>query len=425
VEIVRFTKSGAGERQGRDWRDAKPFASLAGHLRQAKPGDVFLIGFDRDREDPIFFDGDPLVLGASGDAANPIRIEVGYIGHVDDIHPARGPGRRLFFKNPSAWSTRRSGAPAPANRYLTLQGGVSHVRIAGFGLEGTSVDGFVKFRVNEGEKATFTDVSIQRISAVRIGRLLETTDGASINGLLVEDCDAFEIIRGFARFRSLTDSVLRNLYLDGADVDGGGKNVCQMIAVEAGSNVLFENVIMRNAINMVGATTRGSGSGYVQGDGIVCERHTSSMVIRNCHGSGMGDSAFDLKTDGLLMEDSSAYGCKFGARIWSQGNNIIRRCAIGNPRTTGANEGACVQTVGRVDVVDCILQAGPGTAIFRIGRAKDGTESVIRVFGGSIRLDGNAALVAGDGPGTVELHDVAVNGALRNRNYAFDGKSIR
>src|ERR1044072_3553438 len=107
MAILRYTKAGAGRRQGDQWSDARALPALGDDLQHAKPGDVFLIGFDRDREDPVFQDGDTLVVRASGEAANPIRIEVGYIGHVEDVHPARGPGRRLFFKKRAAWSTRR------------------------------------------------------------------------------------------------------------------------------------------------------------------------------------------------------------------------------------------------------------------------------------------------------------------------------
>lgn len=424
MPILRYTKDGAGRRQGDQWGDAKALRALDDDLKNAKPGDVFLIGFDRDREDPVFHDGDTLVLRGSGDAANPIRIEVGYVGHLEDVHPARGPGRRLFFKNHAAWSTRRSAPEESGGRYLTLAGGVSHLRIAGFALEGAPADGFIKFRAAEQAESAFDDVSIQGISAVRVGRLLETTKGASVKGLLVEDCDVFEMVRGFARFHAITDSVLRNLYLDAAGVDGGGENVCQIIAIESGSNVLFENIVMRNAINMIKSTTKGSSGAYVQGDGIVCERATSNMVIRNCHGSGMGDSAFDLKTDGVLIEDSSAYRCKFGMRIWSFGSNVIRRCAIGGPRRTGGNQGACVQSLGRVDVIDSTLQAGPGAAVFSIGGKKDGAERLIRVIGGSIRMDGNASLVAGEATGRIELHDVAVNGTLSNGVFASDGTKI-
>lgn len=424
MPIVRYTKNGAGRRRGDQWVDARALPALYDDLKQAKPGDVFLIGFDRDREDPVFHAGDPLVLRSSGEVANPIRIEVGYIGHAEDVHPARGPGRRLFFKNPAAWSTRRSAPVTSGGRYLTLEGGASHLRIAGFALEGAPADGFIKFRAADNVENVFEDVSIQGCSAVRVGRLLETTKGASVKSLLVEDCDVFEMVRGFARFRAISDSILRNLYLDAGDVDGGGSSVCQMIAVESGSSVLFENIIMRNAINMIDTASRGSNSAYVQGDGIVCERPTSNMVIRNCHGSGMGDGAFDLKTDGVLIEESSAYRCKFGVRIWSDGNNVIRRCAIANPRSTGGNQGACVQVLGRVEVVDSILQAGAGTAIFSIAGKNDGGERLIRVFGGSIRMDGNALLVAGDAPGRLELHDVAVNGTLRDGTFASDGTKM-
>jgi hypothetical protein len=418
MTITRFTKQGAGSRSGNDWQNAAELASLGGHLRNVQPDDVLLLGFDRDREDPVFYTGPPVVLSQSGTAEKPIHLEVGYIGHAVDVQPQRGPGRHVFFKNPAA-STRRGEAGNRGSRFLTLQNDVSYIRLAGFRLEGAPADGFVKFGTAR-EGSTFKDIVIQGISATNVGRLIESDPNTIINGLIVEDCDASQISRGFARFRTINDSVFRNLFLDAAAVDGGGPNICQLIHVDRGQNLVFANVIMRNAMNMIGPSVSGR-SAYVQGDGIVTERGTSQVVIRNCHGSGMGDAAFDLKTDGVTLEDCSAYRCKFGVRIWSNGNNSIRRCAIGNPRTTGGNRGACIQVGGRADVVDCVLQAGPGATIFSFNGERDAANRMIRVSGGSIRLDGDAALVDGPARGTLVLNDVVVNGSLRNETRDYRG----
>jgi hypothetical protein len=421
MTIAHFTKRGAGRQNGDDWPNAAELDALAGHLRMAQADDLFLLGFDRDREDPVFYAGAPVVLSASGTPEKPIRLEVGYVGHAVDVQPQRGPGRHVFFKNPAA-STKRGASSNRGSRFLTLQNGASHLRLAGFRLEGASADGFMKFAPAR-EASPFEDIVIQGLSATNVGRVIECEPDTVINGLIIEDCDAAQIARGFARFRTINESVFRNLFFDAAAVDPGGPNICQLIHVERGQKLAFTNVIMRNAMNMIGGGANGRGT-YVQGDGIVTERGTSDVVLRNCHGSGMGDSAFDLKATGVTLEDCSAYRCKFGVRLWSDGANLLRRCAIGNPRTTGGNRGVCIQIGGQADIVDCVLQAGPGTAVFSFNGEPDAANRAIRVFGGSIHLDGDAALVDGPARGTVELHDVVVNGALRNQNYAYAGSRI-
>src|SRR5262249_39519316 len=152
--------------------------------------------------------------------------------------------------------------------------------------------------------------------------------------------------------------------------------------------------------------------GYVQGDGIVCERGTKNVTLRRCHGSGMGDAAFDLKTTDAVIEDSSTDSCKYGARIWSHSNNVIRRCDFRNPKSSGKIKGACIEAVGQVEVIDTKLQAGPGTVAIKLQPSKKGIDPVVRVRGGSIQLDGDAELAFANGAGVVELHQVAVNGVM-------------
>jgi hypothetical protein len=416
MTVLRLTKRGAGKNSGEDWPNAAGLASLGRVLGAAREDTTVLIGFDRDREDPVFYSGSPVILSASGTAEKPIRLTAGYIGNNFDVQPQRGPAHQMFFKNSGA-SLRRAGAPGKGNRFLTLANGASHLRISGFRVEGATADGFVKFS----GRGSFDDIVLEGMGGTHIGRFIECDPDTAIGGLIVENCDAFGIVRGFGRFRSLTDAVFRNLFLDAGHVDGGGSQICQIIHVEKGRDVTFENVVVRDAVNLIPGD---KGEHYAQGDGIVTEAGTASFVLRNCHASGMGDGGFDLKTVGVTLEDCSASRCKFGMRIWSRGENMMRRCAVESPHSAGGTRGACVQVRGTVDVIDSVFQAGPHTSVFAFNGNREATDRVIRVFGGSVRLDAGAALVAGVVHGKLELHDVAVNGTVRNETHDYGGKEL-
>jgi hypothetical protein len=420
MTVIRMTKHGAGRSSGENWENAAALKALSSYLGDAREDTAILIGFDRDREDPVFYAGSPATLSGSGGPEKPIRIAAGYIAREDEVQPQRGPGRQIFFKNPAS-SGRLAASSNRGSRFLTIANGASHLQLSGFSLEGAPADGFVKF-AGRGS-ASFQNIAFEGMSAVNIGRMIESDPDTAIDGLRIEDCDAFRIGRGFARFRSLSNAAFRNLFLDAGNVDGGGQNICEIIHIEKGRNVLFENVVLRNAANMIEADARDSKS-YPQGDGIGAEGGTSAFVLRNCHASGMGDGGFDLKTVGVTLEDCSAYRCKYGIRIWSHGDNIIRRCVVGNPWTIGGIRGACVQVGGTVQIVDSVFHAGPGTAVLTFNGGRESPDRVIKVFGGAIQTERGGALVAGQAHGKVELHGVAVNGSLRNGVYDYKGADI-
>ncbi|HVZ98873.1 MAG TPA: right-handed parallel beta-helix repeat-containing protein [Caulobacterales bacterium] len=389
-----YTKHGEGRRRGAGWRDSRPFALLANDLRDARPGDRFAIGFPNFGENPVDWTGANLVVQRSGAPGRPIRIEAGYGVGQAELRAARGAGG-AFFLAPNSMRAR-VGAPLRIN-------GASYVEVSGLRVDGASADGVIKF----GPGAS-NNVALRGFSVRNAGRAIETDRGAQIRNLLVEDCDAFALSRGFARFWQLDQSVLRNLTLDANRVDLGGGNVTQLIAVAAGSEVRFENIQFRNAVN-----TRD----YVQGDGLVCERGTRRFVVRNCHAEGMGDGGFDLKTTDVTVEDCTAAACKYGLRIWSMGRNVVRRCVIRDPRRYGAQSGACVEAHGRAEFTDCQFEAGAGAAIFRLSTGGEGPPA-LRVTGGAIRLENGAELVSGDREGGVELVNVAVNGHARSGHFS-------
>jgi hypothetical protein len=394
---VLFTERGAGDRSGTSWSRAKPRADLSAALTRARPGDSFLLGFPAGREAPSFWTT-PTILGARGTARAPVRVEAGQIGAANAVIPLSAAAHA--FVNP-----KRGGGSAP----FRIAGGSAHLVLAGFHCNGAPADGFFKFQpgVHDG-------VRIRGLDASECGRVIETERGADIRGLVVEDCDAVGLVRGFARFRALNDSVLRNLVLDAALRDGGGENICQIIAIESGANIRIENVEMRRAVNL-------RGEAYAQGDGLVCEAKTRDVTIRNCHGAEMGDAAFDLKTVTVTLEDCTAQSCKFGMRIWSDARNVMRRCTVSGPRRVGPTSGACVECKGRVELSDCRLQAGAGAAIFKLDRRGEGAApAAVTMRGGSIELGRDAVLVAGEA-GVLELIDVSVNGRKQSRRVTAAG----
>lgn len=417
LTLTRFMTAAAGSADGSSWQNAMAIEQLGKSINSAEPGAGFLIGFDPADLRPVAFEETGIRIRTSGNAEAPIQLRAGLIGEDGGLAAPGGGDLPPFFTSARAWSlalfAKKVGIPC----YLAIERGASNLYLAGFRLDGTTGDGFIKFRASKDAPATFTNVRIADIDARNVGRVIETDKNAALSDLIVEDCRATGIVRGFARFRKISNSVLRNLELDSANLDGGRRDVCQLIAVAAGDNVTFENITLKNALN---AQIKSDGKqGYVQGDGIVCERGTSNIVIRNCRGSGMGDGAFDLKSTNVTIEDCSTDECKFGIRIWSESNNVIRRCTLRNPVTRGKNHGACMQVSGTAEVIDTQLQAGPGQAAFSLHKLKNGNLPVVRMIGGNVQLDGDARLARSTEGGTLHLEGVTVNGELRTETLVL------
>lgn len=416
--VVLFTAAGAGDRDGHDWKNAMPIGALSKAMGSARPGSGFLIGFDPAGGEPAALDQGQIQIRASGDEHNPLFIQAGLIDGHDKMNAA-AEDAAAFFKTTRPWSLDNFGKRG-GSAYIALANGASHLRISGFRVDGTPADGFFKFRGKEA--TTYDDIVVSGIDARNVGRLIETEKGVMLQNLVVADCRVIGIVRGFARFRNLSDATLRNLELDAANMDAGGKNVCQLIALAAGENVLFENIVLRNALNQPPPPKEGKEPGYVQGDGIVCERKTKNVTIRKCQASGMGDGGFDLKTTNVTMEDCSTDSCKFGARIWAEGDNVIRRCEFRNPQSRNSTKGACIQVGGTLQIVDSKLHAGPGTAAITLHQGKNANAPFVQMQGGSIETEGDGVVANSSAAGVLELHNVMVNGVATDHRYVFEKK---
>lgn len=419
VTVKRFTPTGGGGYDGGSWADAMPIGWLGKSLALAEPGTAFLIGIESAGGKPATFGRDKQVfVKVSGSADQPLLLLAGTPSGAAELTMTSGDDAAPGFVGNPAWTRESYGKQKGAPCFIALERGVSNIVLAGFSFASSSGDGFIKFRIGKGKPATFSAIRIGGLSGEMVGRAIETDRGASIDGLVMEDCRAIGIARGFARFRDLKHAALRRLHLDAGGLDFGVKDPCQLIAIEKGDDLLLEDVTFLNAIS--------SHEGhYTQGDGLVCERGTSNLTLRRCHGAGMGDAAFDLKTDNVTMEGCSTENCKFGARLWTHSRNIIRDSSFKNPVTQGGTRGACVQASGNLEIVNSTFQAGKDTAALALHTLKGGKPPVVRMTGGAIQLDDGAALASANGKATLELNDVVVNGESRSGIFELEREALR
>lgn len=422
--VYYFTRSGSGSRDGANWSSALPLSALPKSLASAKPGDAYYLGFNPKGDSPIALDKSQVYIRRSGGERSPIYVSAGLISGHDELKSPADESMDTFYASERRWSIDTFSKSRQPPCHFAIAEGASHLRLEGFRVDGTYADGFIKFRAGKKEPATFSHVQLVGIHARNVGRIIETDRGASLTDILIEDCSARGIVRGFARFRNVSRAVLRNLRLDAAGMDAGGKNICQLISVEAGDNILFEDLVLENAINDDIRTSEGK-QGYVQGDGVVCERKVDTVTLRNCVCHDMGDAAFDLKATKVTIEDSRTTKCKFGARVWSESENAIRRCEFSEPVSRGSTQGACVQASGTLDVFDTRLQAGTGTTAFHLHKLKNQQPPVIRMHGGKIELNDNATLATANATGILELNDVSVNGTMRSERLDLNANSVR
>ncbi len=400
------------------WQDAEPLDQLDAALAAAAPGDEVLIGFAPDREAPVFWKDPVAKLRHGGSTDRPLRISFGVTGAAGSVTtPPRGAPAMLRLSGagfPNRQSPDLDGRP-----FLVIADGASNFGLEGPVFHGSANAGFYRLTASD---APFRALRFSDIHASMAGRAIETERGARIDGLVLENCSAFGLVRGFARFRELSNAVLRNLDLDAGLVDGGGTSVCQILFVERGSKLRFEGIRMANAINAFDAEARGSS--YIQGDGLVCEEDTSDIMIRDCHARNMGDGGFDLKTDGVVLTDCSATGCKYGMRIWRQNDgNLLDRCAVTAPRVRPDNAAACLWIGGRATAVDCLLRAGPGADAIRFGEGPDAGSPRLLMRRGSIDYGASAGFLGGE-PGELLLEEVKVNGELLTGRATWSGKEL-
>lgn len=411
---LHLTADGTGN--GASWAQARALSDFAQALTEAGgPDGALRIGFPQEREAPWFWKGTQAEAEVAGTRGRPFQLHFGLIGGEASLAPARpGTGYTLLRRaaQPFPLQTR----PDPNGKSFMTFKGCSDLEISGPSFEGAGAKGFFRFA---GRGA---DITVRDLHARMAGRVLETAKGTVLNDVTIENCSGYGLIRGFARFHELSNARFRNLDLDAAHMDGGGKLVCQLISVVKGTNFLFEGVHLRNAANLIDAEARGST--FVQGDGIVLEEDTSNARFVNCHARDCGDAGFDLKCDGIQLESCSMSGCKYGVRVWRNSpGNLLSGCHISMPHPRPFNAAACIWLGGQVTLADCSLTPIHDTAAIRFGKGPDTTDRVAVMIGGAIDTRMGGDLLAGE-PGRLEMHNVAINGEQITGTAIWTGREL-
>jgi hypothetical protein len=419
VQFACFLPDGAGDADGRDWENAAPFLSVGRFAAQATPGQSFFLGV-RESDTPEDWFGDQLLWDAGGTAEAPLYLTFGRVSDPDGFSLAASQDDAAVFRMIGNETEPGERPNVRGRPFVTFGPASSNLSIAGPAYDRSGANGFFSIEADgELRNLTFSD-----IHARQAGRVIETDGGTSLDGLTVERCSAVGLIRGFARFRDLSNAEFRDLDLDADFLDGGGGQVCQIIAVVRGRNLTFRRVRLANAINSLGAEERGSP--YIQGDGLVLEEDTHDIRIEDCHASEMGDGGFDLKSEGVHMIGCTTTRCKLGIRIWSHHpGNLIESCVMTEPVSRPGNDGSCLWLAGNLTARDCTLHATEDMSPIRFGSGPDGTgDATLKIEGGEITHSQAATLVTGSA-GDLELENVLVNGVATSGRYRWTGFRLR
>lgn len=408
-----------GTGDGSDWANAASFGTLTAMVAQAPPGQSVLLGFP-DNRGPLTWAGTQIRWNRGGEAEAPLRLEFGLVGPGAGFRRPDVPGAQPLLRM-AGRDTGADGRPDTGGRPFVVFGPQSaHLQVSGPVYLKSGGGGF--FNIDAG--GPVRNLSFSGIHARRAGRVIETERGTVIEQLLVEQCSALGLIRGFARFFDLSQAEFRDLDLDADLLDGGGGAVCQILSVVRGTDLSFTNVRLARAVNSLAAEERGST--YIQGDGIVLEEETRRVRIDNCHAEDMGDGGFDLKTNGVHMTNCTATRCKLGIRIWSHdGENLIEACRVTQPVSRPFNEGSCLWVAGSVTARDCEFHSAGDMPPIRFGPGADRDRAAsLRIEGGVITHSEAAGLVDGS-PGELTLENVSINGREVSGRFRWNGRRLR
>jgi hypothetical protein len=416
---VHLAPRRAGSGDGSGWADAAPFRQAGRLAARAEPGREFLAGVPAG-DMPAEWDAQQILWNAGGTPEAPLRLRFGAVtpegGFAQPATLADTPLLRMTGSE-TAPGERPDVGGSP---FLVLGARSSHLHVSGPAYDRSGGAGF--FNIAAG--GTLENLAFADIHARLAGRVIETEEGTALRGVLVERCTALGLIRGFARFRELSEGEFRDLDLDADFIDGGGGAVCQILKVDRGRDLVFRGIRLAKAVNSLAAEERGSS--YIQGDGIVLEEETAAVRIADCHAFDMGDGGFDLKSEGVHMTDCTATRCKLGIRIWSHHpDNLIERCTVTEPVWRPENDGACLWVAGRLTAQDCTLHAAGEMSPIRFGAGPDGTpEGRLRIAGGEITHAEGVGLAVGS-PGEIELENVRVNGTETSGRFRWTGWRLR
>jgi hypothetical protein len=416
---LHVSSSRAGEADGRDWENAASFRDFSRLAAQAAPGQQFWLGVPANRQ-PMEWSGQQVLLNAGGTPDAPLQVRIGLAAGRGEIALPDALQDPPVFRMTGNETGPGERPDVGGDPFFVLGPACSNLHVSGPNYDRSPGKGFFNLDAD----GLLTNLAFDTIHARTAGRVIEAREGTRVDGLLVAQCSALGLIRGFARFRDLSNAEFRDLDLDADHLDGGGNLVCQILKVNRGENLTFRRVRLANAVNRLGAEERGSS--YIQGDGIVLEEETRAVLIEDCHAEGMGDGGFDLKSEGLRMTGCTTLRCKYGVRVWSHDpGNLLEGCSLREPVQWPRNQGSCLWLAGTLTARDCLFASAEDMSPIRFGSGPDdgAPEPTLRLEGGEVLFLQDADMVTGEA-GTLLLENVAINGVATSGAFRWDGNRL-
>ncbi|WP_347302933.1 hypothetical protein V5740_13190 [Croceibacterium sp. TMG7-5b_MA50] len=184
---------------------------------------------------------------------------------------------------------------------------------------------------------------------------------ATISGLLIQNVDVSGFSKNAIRLQYDTNNVLiQNVRGDSERQDGD--NFAMGVHLDdTVHDVVFQRVIMENAIQTRDATE------YWNGDGFSAERGTYNIYFRDTVARGNADGGYDIKSSHVVFDNALSEGNGRNYRLW--GDDIVMRDSTGrDPEKIGGTTSqgqVWVGAGGDVTIINSQFEdAGTSTIVF-------------------------------------------------------------
>lgn len=312
------TPSGAGDRSGSSWDNARPADELSSAIEAAGAGHTVLIGSGDYPETTV-------TLTAGGDEGKPLTIR-----GVDT-----GGGLPTFSSNFDKHDPAKTGG-----LFLQLDPHVGFVTIEDLRLDGfkTAVQ---MFGPNRGVRVTNVDVTNAREGFILNGNAIADRPDSGSQDIIFKDCDITGYTKRGMRFRG----GVHNIEVVNCNADSGGEewaveNFPMGFSVEGSESpgikdhdITFRNCTARNNWHMP------EGNAYWNADGFCAERSTESITYIACGAFGNTDGGWDLKTANAVLIDCVSFDNKRNYRFWSHAETPAKltNCIAGYANRRGGS----------------------------------------------------------------------------------------
>ncbi|MDQ3815750.1 MAG: right-handed parallel beta-helix repeat-containing protein [Armatimonadota bacterium] len=345
------TPSGAGNKSGRDWANARPAAELQAALDAAGPGNSVRVGSGT-------YENVSLQFNTGGSGANAMKALIG----VDT-----GGGLPVSKSNFDNHKPSKTGVT-----FVAVAANVSYVLIRDFVLQNHS--SAVKLRGRHlGVRIENVDVTNTRDAFWIEGGATPEEPYAGTRDLVIRNCDVKNFTKRAMRFLNGN----ANVQVINCHADEGGKEYSTEV-FPIGYHILGgEGGVIDRDITFTDCSAANSwndaGKKYWNGDGWAAEGASSDITWTRCVAWGNTDGGWDIKSLRPKLVDCISIGNKRNYRIWPREEPaVLENCLAAysrEPKGGNPSTGFWIKGGAKLHLTRCTVW-GDGASIV----VEDGTK---------------------------------------------------